>query len=43
MNINNRLKLNFVEQYVICINSKINEGTTVSIKIPVLGEEVENV
>ena len=43
MNINNRLKLNFGEQYGICINSKINEGTTVSIKIPVLGEEVENV
>ena len=43
MNINNRLKLNFGEQYGICINSKINEGTTVSIKIPVLGEEVNNV
>ncbi|MCI6667217.1 MAG: sensor histidine kinase, partial [Romboutsia timonensis] len=37
MNINNRLKLNFGEQYGIYINSRINEGTTVSIKIPVLG------
>ena len=43
MNINNRLKLNFGEQYGIYINSRINEGTTVSIKIPVLGEEVNNV
>lgn len=43
MNINNRLKLNFGEQYGIYINSRINEGTTVSIKIPVLGDEVDNV
>ena len=43
MNINSRLKLNFGEQYGIYINSRINEGTTVSIKIPVLGEEVNNV
>lgn len=43
MNINNRLKLNFGEQYGIYINSRINEGTTVSIKIPVLGDEVNNV
>lgn len=43
MNINSRLKLKFGEQYGICINSRINEGTTVSIKIPVLGEEVYNV
>lgn len=43
MNINSRLKLKFGEQYGICINSRINEGTTVSIKIPVLGEEVDNV
>ncbi len=43
MNINNRLKLNFGEQYGIYINSRINEGTTVSIKVPVFGEEVDNV
>lgn len=43
MNINNRLKLNFGEQYGIYINSRMNEGTTVSIKIPVLGDEVDNV
>lgn len=43
MNINNRLKLNFGEQYGIYINSRINEGTTVSIKIPVLGDEFNNV
>lgn len=43
MNINNRLKLNFGKQYGIYINSRMNEGTTVSIKIPVLGDEVDNV
>lgn len=43
MNINNRLKLNFGEKYGIYINSRINEGTTVSIKVPVFGEEVYNV
>ena len=39
----NRVKLNFGEQYGIYINSRMNEGTTVSIKIPVLGDEVDNV
>lgn len=43
MNINNRLKLKFGEQYGIYINSRINEGTIVSIKIPVLGDEVNSV
>ena len=43
MNINCRLKLKFGEQYGIYINSRMNEGTTVSIKIPVLGDEVDNV
>lgn len=43
MNINNRLKLNFGKQYGIYINSRMNEGTTVSIKIPVLGDDVDNV
>ncbi|WP_312258427.1 sensor histidine kinase, partial [Romboutsia ilealis] len=43
MNINNRLKLKFGAKYGIYINSRINEGTTVGIKIPVLGEEVDYV
>ena len=43
MNINNRLKLKFGEKYGIYINSRINKGTTVTIKIPLLGEEVYNV
>ena len=43
MNINNRLKLKFGDEYGIYINSRINEGTTVTVKIPLLGEEVDNV
>lgn len=43
MNINNRLKLKFGEQYGIYIKSSINQGTIVSVKIPFLGEEVDNV
>jgi len=43
MNINNRLKLKFGEKYGIYINSRINKGTTVTVKIPLLGEEVCNV
>ena len=43
MNINNRLKLKFGEIYGLEIDSEINEGTTVKIKIPILRDEVKNV
>lgn len=43
MNINNRLKLKFGEIYGLGIDSEINEGTTVKIKIPILRDEVKNV
>ncbi|MGL5346457.1 MAG: sensor histidine kinase [Peptostreptococcaceae bacterium] len=43
MNINNRLKLNFGDEYGININSIVNKGTCVEIKIPILRDEDRNV
>ena len=43
MNINNRLKLKFGDQYGMDIDSKENEGTIVKIKIPILRDEDEYV
>lgn len=36
MNINNRIKLKFGEDYGIYISSELNNGTTVKIKLPIL-------
>ena len=43
MNINNRLKLNFGDEYGININSIVDKGTCVEIKIPILRDEDRNV
>ncbi|MGL4912493.1 MAG: sensor histidine kinase, partial [Romboutsia sp.] len=43
MNINNRLKLKFGQEYGIKIKSKEGKGTTVKIKLPILRDEGENV
>ena len=42
MNINNRIKLKFGEDYGIYISSELNNGTTVKIKLPILkdGDEI---
>lgn len=38
-NVNRRIKLNFGEAYGICIESRVGEGTTVSISLPKLPDE----
>ena len=42
MNINNRIKLKFGEDYGIYISSELNNGTTVKVKLPILkdGDEI---
>lgn len=39
INVNDRLKLSFGEQYVLDIDSKLDKGTTVTIKIPIMGDD----
>ena len=38
-NVNERIRLNFGEEYGVSIESNYGEGTTVSIKLPYTGNE----